>query len=125
MSQQTLPRETSSASLGQVRPAEGGGDEEQSSSKSKEQRQQQLSSTSSSSSSRGSQQQQAGGTSSSSSGTGGGQQSSTAEFGDAAQYQELNPIGEGNVKLFFFCATCLCKIDSIVFDFMSVLYSIW
>ena len=100
MSQQTLPRETSSASLGQVRPAEGGGDEEQGSSKSKEQRQQQLSSTSSS---RGSQQQQAGGSSSSSSGTGGGQQSSTAEFGDAAQYQELNPIGEGNVKLIFTC----------------------
>ena len=107
MSQQTLPRETSSASLGQVRPAEGGGDEEQSSSKSKEQRQQQLSSTSSS---RGSQQQQAGGSSSSSSGTGGGQQSSTAEFGDAAQYQELNPIGEGNVKLIFFVPRVCAKM---------------
>ena len=110
MSQQTLPRETSSASLGQVRPAEGGGDEEQGSSKSKEQRQQQLSSTSSSSSSRGSQQQQAGGSSSSSSGTGGGQQSSTAEFGDAAQYQELNPIGEGNVKLIFFVPRVCAKL---------------
>ena len=109
MSQQTVPRETSSASLGQVRPAEGGGDEEQSSSKSKEQRQQQLSSTSSSSS-RGSQQQQAGGSSSSSSGTGGGQQSSTAEFGDAAQYQELNPIGEGNVKLIFFVPRVCAKM---------------
>ena len=107
MSQQTLPRETSSASLGQVRPAEGGGDEEQGSSKSKEQRQQQLSSTSSS---RGSQQQQAGGTSSNSSGTGGGQQSSTAEFGDAAQYQELNPIGEGNVKLIFFVPRVCAKM---------------
>ena len=107
MSQQTLPRETSSASLGQVRPAEGGGDEEQGSSKSKEQRQQQLSSTSSS---RGSQQQQAGGSSSSSSGTGGGQQSSTAEFGDAAQYQELNPIGEGNVKLIFFVPRVCAKM---------------
>ena len=108
MSQQTLPRETSSASLGQVRPAEGGGDEEQGSSKSKEQRQQQLSSTSSS---RGSQQQQAGGSSSSSSsGTGGGQQSSTAEFGDAAQYQELNPIGEGNVKLIFFVPRVCAKL---------------
>ena len=111
MSQQTLPRETSSASLGQVRPAEGGGDEEQGSSKSKEQRQQQLSSTSSSSSSRGGHQQQAGGTSSSSSsGTGGGQQSSTAEFGDAAQYQELNPIGEGNVKLIFFVPRVCAKM---------------
>ena len=109
MSQQTLPRETSSVSLGQVRPAEGGGDEEQGNSKSKEQRQQQLSSTSSSSSSRGSQQQQAGGSSSSSSGTGGGQQSSTAEFGDAAQYQELNPIGEGNVKLSFFVSRVCAK----------------
>ena len=107
MSQQTVPRETSSASLGQVRPAEGGGDEEQGSSKSKEQRQQQLSSTSSS---RGSQQQQAGGTSSNSSGTGGGQQSSTAEFGDAAQYQELNPIGEGNVKLIFFVPRVCAKM---------------
>ena len=108
MSQQTVPRETSSASLGQVRPAEGGGDEEQGSSKSKEQRQQQLSSTSSS---RGSQQQQAGGSSSSSSsGTGGGQQSSTAEFGDAAQYQELNPIGEGNVKLIFFVPRVCAKM---------------
>ena len=108
MSQQTLPRETSSASLGQVRPAEGGGDEEQGSSKSKEQRQQQLSSTSSS---RGSHQQQAGGSSSSSSsGTGGGQQSSTAEFGDAAQYQELNPIGEGNVKLIFFVPRVCAKM---------------
>ena len=109
MSQQTVPRETSSASLGQVRPAEGGGDEEQGSSKSKEQRQQQLSSTSSSSS-RGSQQQQAGGSSSSSSGTGGGQQSSTTEFGDAAQYQELNPIGEGNVKLIFFVPRVCAKL---------------
>ena len=29
-----------------------------------------------------------------------GQQGSSTEFGDAAQYQELNPIGEGNVRFF-------------------------
>jgi len=88
MSKQTVPRETSSASLRHSRAAEGvGGEEEGSSSKSHQQP--------FSSSSRGGglvgQQQGPSSTSSSSS----GQQSSSTEFGDAAQYQELNPIGEG------------------------------
>merc|ERR1712088_823850 len=84
MSKQTVPRETSSASLRHSRAAEGVGEEEESSSKSQ---QQPLSSSSRGERLVGQQQ----GTSSSSS----GQQSSSTEFGDAAQYQELNPIGEG------------------------------
>ena len=89
MSKQTVPRETSSASLRHSRAAEVVGGEEESSSS----HQQQLSS------SRGGglvgEQQQQGSSSSSSSS---GQQSSSTEFGDAAQYQELNPIGEGNIR---------------------------
>ena len=92
MSEQTVPRETSSASLRQSRAAEVVGGEEEGSSSSKS-HQQQLSS------SRGGrlvvEQQQQGSSSSSSSSS--GQQSSSTEFGDAAQYQELNPIGEGNM----------------------------
>ena len=95
MSKQTVPRETSSASLRHSRAAEGvGGEEEGSSSKSHQQP--------FSSSSRGGglvgQQQGPSSTSSSSS----GQQSSSTEFGDAAQYQELNPIGEGNIRCSLF-----------------------
>ena len=94
MSEQTVPRETSSASLRQSRAAEVVGGEEEGSSSSSKSHQQQLSS------SRGGrlvvEQQQQGSSSSSSSS---GQQSSSTEFGDAAQYQELNPIGEGNTGL--------------------------
>ena len=93
MSKQTVPRETSSASLRHSRAAEGVGGEEEGGSSSKIHQQP------FSSSSRGGglvgQQQGPSSTSSSSS----GQQSSSTEFGDAAQYQELNPIGEGNLNL--------------------------
>ena len=92
MSKQTVPRETSSASLRHSRAAaEGVGEEEESSSKSQ---QQPLSSSSRGERLVGQQQ----GSSSSSS----GQQGSSTEFGDAAQYQELNPIGEGNIRCSLF-----------------------
>ena len=96
MSKQTVPRETSSASLRHSRAAEGVGGEEEGGSSSKIHQQP------FSSSSRGGglvgQQQGPSSTSSSSS----GQQSSSTEFGDAAQYQELNPIGEGNIRCSLF-----------------------
>ena len=96
MSKQTVPRETSSASLRHSRAAaEGVGEEEESSSKSQ---QQPLSSSSRGERLVGQQQGSGSGTSSSSS----GQQSSSTEFGDAAQYQELNPIGEGNFRFSLF-----------------------
>ena len=87
MSKQTVPRETSSASLRHSRAADGVGGEEEGGSSSKS-HQQPFSSSSRGGGLVGQQQ----GPSSSSS----GQQSSSTEFGDAAQYQELNPIGEGN-----------------------------
>ena len=94
MSEQTVPRETSSASLRHSRAAEGVGGEEEGGSSSKSHQQP----FSSSSRGGGLVGQQQGPSSTSSS----GQQSSSTEFGDAAQYQELNPIGEGNIRCSLF-----------------------